>query len=156
HRLKPYGDFFFHEIFSIIVGLGVVFTVGKSAWAKYTLLCSWLCLMALFVFKYEGNIRHCGFLCVLAVYAIWISKTSAASAAETSAIAQRLRMRLSVFRFCRLAVFSIAAAYSLAAGSGRWIKETTRRFSDSKDTASFIVANHLDGIPIAVYPSVYG
>jgi|AGTN01.2.fsa_nt_gi hypothetical protein len=171
HSCKPFSGKYDSSRFalSLIAISSVGLLIRKSRFAQISLLGSWAGLIALFVFKYSGGVRHWGFLLVMAVYACWVSRLEYASAkpstnssvatqptntsSSTSPAApftgRRTIQLLSLAERCASIAIVMVFFFSVAVATQAWRLETRSAFSDSKRVAEFLVQNQMDRLPIA-------
>lgn len=117
-----------------------------SRWAQIVLILSWSGLLALFVFKFTGSVRHWGFLAVVLVYSLWITRLESRENSEEKP----------VFKFAKVWTWTLMVGtliYSNTTAIGAWINEVQRPFSGAQEIGEFIEGedSRFNKVPIAGY-----
>lgn len=130
-------------IVPILCIAGIVYLLRRSTWGLSAFCLSSLGLMSLFVFKYAGHVRHWAFFVVMAIYAVWVSR-SEVTLKPLDSNAQILEKQ-SKF------VIGFALVLSVMTGFRAWGMEFLLPFSDGEAAANFLKMRNLDKLPIAAY-----
>lgn len=104
----------------------------------------WGSLLALFLFKYVGGLRHYGLLLLALVFCLWIERDErAASPSGWSRVVHRV--------FAVLFPASLAVSAASLALTAR--AEVLFQFSDAADMGSFLLSHGLAEQPVAAFPA---
>ncbi len=104
----------------------------------------WGSLLALFLFKYVGGLRHYGLLLLALVFCLWIERDG--RAASPSGWSRVVHRAFAVLFPASLAVSAASLALTARA-------EVLFQFSDAGDMASYLLSHGLAERPVAAFPA---
>lgn len=135
----------------ISMAISIFFTIILSLYKKpavlFILLLSFFGLFYIFAFKYSGASRHHGFILIMFLFALWVSRYYHDSQENFSEASNKNLLRISIL------MINLCLALSLVYSLKIQYQEYNYIFSGAKEMADFIKRNNLDNNTIVAYPS---
>jgi hypothetical protein len=135
-------------IVAILIFFIIVLSIGKKPIILFILLLSFSGLFYIFTFTYPGSLRHHGFILIMLLVALWISRYYSDS---QNKLFEGISLRNNLLRIST-ALINICLALSLIYSLKVQLQEYNHIFSGAKEMADFIKRNNFDNIIVA-HPS---
>lgn len=136
----------------ICMAIAIFFTITLSLYKKpavlFILLLSFSGLSYIYVFVYPGALRHHGFILIMLVFALWISRYYRDT--QNKLFSEIPSLKLSKLS---TALMNISLVISLLYSLAIQYQEYKYTFSGAKEMADFIKRNNLDNYTIVAHPS---
>src|SRR4030042_3738839 len=158
NAFSPWHGSFFIQVEQRLMIMGIAFSIFftiilslyKNPAVLFILLSSFSGLFYIFTFVHTGALRHHGFVLILLLFALWISRSYPDSQMKHHGLISNTNLR----KFS-IAMINVCLSLSLLYALKIQHREYKYIFSGAKEMAYFIKRNNLDDYTIVAHPSSY-